>query len=205
MASRCRWDRYPRALAFAAWTRLLMPSRIPFAMPEWNHRKMPASCRLMVLAVSMMGGRRECVPQKYHFFREALATSGVGLLECRTSLVSTCGFQISAAQLAEVVVHPAEHYPLQTASSPIICIILCGNNVRVEFIQPPDIDIVSGCVHVTQHLGPGGETLAPFPVRQNSFQCEIAIGMTFGIQTASRISHACRPDRGDRPPITGAS
>ena len=129
----------------------------------------------------------------------------VEFLECQTSLVSKCGFQISAAHLAEIVVYPAAPYTLQTKRSPIICIISCRNDVRVEFIQPSDIRFVSGRVHVTQHLGLGGETLAPFPVRQNSFQCEIAIDMTFRIQAPSRLSHACRPDRGERPPITSSS
>ena len=48
MASRLRIDRWPRGLALAAWTRLLMPSINPLAILLSNQRRMPWQWRLTV-------------------------------------------------------------------------------------------------------------------------------------------------------------
>jgi hypothetical protein len=78
IALRLRMDRYPLALALAAWTRLLMPSRMPLAILLSNHRRIPSQWRLTVRAASMTGLRRQWVAQKYHFVRKASAASRDG-------------------------------------------------------------------------------------------------------------------------------
>jgi hypothetical protein len=67
--------------ALAAWTKLLIPSISPLAIPLSNHRRMPSQWRLMVRAASMTGGRWLCVAQKYRRLRNAARLGQVMLTE----------------------------------------------------------------------------------------------------------------------------
>ncbi|CAG0955497.1 hypothetical protein ANAEL_00315 [Anaerolineales bacterium] len=48
-------ERYPRALALAAWMRLLIPSRKPLASLLSNQFSIPFQCSLTVLATFFTG------------------------------------------------------------------------------------------------------------------------------------------------------
>jgi hypothetical protein len=50
--------RYPLGRALAAWTKLLMASKMPLLLLDLSHLRIPVQCCFMVWTASLIGSRR---------------------------------------------------------------------------------------------------------------------------------------------------